>query len=444
MNKTLLLYFWLMLAGMVSTVRGESITLEQAYDRAMETDQSVAIAYTEAAKARLESALALTRMTPRLNSGINTKQNGDLNQRTAADGSSNDAVARTAGLTLSQPILDFTVRPAYEAGKISARASMIDYQGKLRDTLLAVATAYFDVLTQQKLVAIYRESLRLAKEQEALATARKRVGEVLQTDVLKSNVAVQRAQRTTVEAENTLKLRRSILANILNLGIEAEISVVEPVAFPFIDETLTSTVQRAQRQREDLQSATLNIDKKVAAHQETKAQYYPLLSADAGVSRDYADSHSRETNQSNWRFGFSLSIPWFSGGERDVKLQRAALDITQAKLDQEKVSKAVAENVEEAWLQVRTLQQNLVGLKVEVASAEENYRLLQQQYNAGEVKNLDVIQALNDLNTSRTDLAVQSYQYELGLRDLARRTANFEDERVQQALQRRFQKTSKQ
>ena len=114
------------------------------------------------------------------------------------------------------------------------------------------------------------------------------------------------------------------------------------------------------------------------------------------------------------------------------------MEISQARLNQEKLEKSVAENVEEAWLQVRTLQQNVAGLKVEVAAAEENYRLLQNQYRAGEVKNLDVVQGLNDLNTSRTDLTVQSYQYQLALRDLARRSAEFENARVQQSVQRHF------
>ena len=134
--------------------------------------------------------------------------------------------------------------------------------------------------------------------------------------------------------------------------------------------------------------------------------------------------------------GISFNIPLFTGGEKSLNLKKSDLEISQASLELQKVEKAVAENVEEAWLQVRTLRQNVEGLKVEVAAAEENYKLLQNQYRAGEVKNLDVVQALTDLNISRTDLTVQTYQLELALRDLARRTSSFEDGRVQRALQR--------
>ena len=426
------------------------ISLEAAYDLALSSDQNIAIAYEEAAKARLDAKLALTRMAPQVTSGLSQNQSGNNNNfnnvninNSNLNGGNNRGfttggvrTARSVDLTLRQPILDFTVGPAYRAGKISEQSTLIQYQGRVRDTLLAVATAYYDVLMQQKLVAINRDSLRLAVEQKDLASARQKVGEVLQTDVLRSEVTVQRAQRTMVESENTLKLRRSILANILNLGIEAEFDVAEPATYHFAEETLTSAVERARRQREDLQVSGLNVNRLKEAKAEIKAQYYPSLSANAGMSRDYTDNAGNSMSNNNWQFSLSMSIPWFTGGARELNLKRANHEITQAELQNQQTLKDVSENVAEAYLQVRTLKQNIEGLKVEVAAAEENYRLLQNQYRAGEVKNLDVVQALTDLNISRTDLTVQSYQYELALRDLARRTAEFENDRVQQALQR--------
>lgn len=434
-SKYTLLHICLVLLGLGSSSRARVISLEEAYERALETDQSIAIAHDEAAKARLEPALALTRLTPRLSGDLSSNRTG----RFASDTPTTSPINRTsagAGVSLSQPILDFTVKPAIRAGKINIQSTLLDYQGTVRDTLLAVATAYFDVLTQQKLVAINQESLRLSKEQKDLATARKNVGEVLQTDVLKTEVTVQRAQRTLVESENALKFRRSILANILNLGIEAQFDVAEPPKFPFDNETLTSAVMRAKRQREDLQTSSLAVEKQKAARDEVNARYLPSLSADAGLSRDYSHSSGDGNQENNFQVGISFNIPLFTGGEKSLNLKKSDLEISQASLELQKVEKAVAENVEEAWLQVRTLRQNVEGLKVEVAAAEENYKLLQNQYRAGEVKNLDVVQALTDLNISRTDLTVQTYQLELALRDLARRTSSFEDGRVQRALQR--------
>lgn len=436
-----LLHRWIACISLATTmgVQARVITLDEAYDRALETDQSIAVAHAEAAKARLDPELALTRLTPRLSSYLTQDRNGRIgNQSTGTNSNeiSDDRTSQRVGIALRQPILDFTVVPAYKAGKISTKAADITYAGTVRDTLLAVATAYFDVLTQQKLVSINQDSLRLAKEQRDLATARKNVGEVLQTDVLKSEVAVQRSQRTLVESENLLKFRRSVLANILNLDIESNIQVTEPPSYPFTDETLTSAIMRGKRLREDIQAANLLIEKQGFGREEIRAQYLPSLNADAGVSRDYSNSGGQSDEENNWQFGFSFNIPLFTGGEKKLNLRRSDLEIAQAKLNSQQIEKAVAENIEAAWLEVRALRQNLAGLKVEVAAAEENHRLLQSQYKAGEVKNLDVVQALTDLNISRTDLAVQTYQYQLALRDLARRTAEFENERVQRAMQR--------
>lgn len=445
LNRILVLSVLSLFSG--GLARAQLMTLEQAYDRALETDQTIAIAYEEAAKARLEPKLALTRLTPRLTSDAGRTRNGSIGSASGSSStttsSGGDRSALSAGLTLRQPILDLTVGPAYRAGKLTEISSLIDYQAAIRDTLLAVATAYYDLLTQQKLVKINTESLRLAKEQKELALAREQVGEVLKTDVLRAEVVVQRAQRTLVEAQNILKLRRSILANILNLGIEAPLEVAEPPAFPFANETLSSAVVRAQRLREVAQTAALTVDKRKAARDEIRAEYLPSISANAGLSTDATDGNGRNSTDNNWSFGLSLNMPWFTGGEKQLNIRKSEHEISQAQLDQERTAKQVAENVEEAWLQVRTLKQNLEGLKVEVAAAEENYHLLQNQYRAGEVNSLDVFQALTDLNTSRTDLTVQSYDYELALRDLARRTADFENERVQKALQKHQSTTPK-
>lgn len=46
--------------------------------------------------------------------------------------------------------------------------------------------------------------------------------------------------------------------------------------------------------------------------------------------------------------------------------------------------------------------------------------------SAGTATSLEVLDALRDLNTSRTDLAVETYGYQLALRDLERVTGVFQ------------------
>ena len=55
------------------------------------------------------------------------------------------------------------------------------------------------------------------------------------------------------------------------------------------------------------------------------------------------------------------------------------------------------------------------------------------QYRVGAATSLDVQSALNELNTARTDLSAQTYDYQVALRNLDLATGVFQQQRVEQA-----------
>ena len=407
------------------------ITLEQAYDRALASDQSIALALQSVVQADLQPARALTRLTPRLNGTLGADANGsgdsglDFNRSTGG---------RTR-LSLSQPLFDPTVGPAYRAGLLTAQESRLDYRSTVRGTAFVVASAYYDVLRQQALVAVGKESLRLAEEQKKLAEERLAVGEVIRTDVLTADVTVQRAKRTLVESENSLKLGRTILANALNYDAGSTFQLVEPAGYAVPSASLPDLRSRARRQRDDLQRLLTAVLRRTENMSETRASYLPSVDASVSAGRDLNNSSSTSgtSGDTDYSAGLSVSIPLFTGGEKQLKLKQDEAEIAKARLDYETAAKVSDEEVTRAWLETRTLEQTLVSLRSEVKSAGENYTLLQQQYRLGENKSLDVLQALTDLNTSRTDLAVSLYQYQKASRELALRTADFERVRIERA-----------
>jgi outer membrane protein len=407
------------------------LTLEQAYDRALATDQSIALALQAIIQADLQPARALTRLTPRLNGSLSSDQNGSSDSGFDFD-RSNGGRAR---LSLSQPLIDPTVRPAYRAGLLAAQESRLDYRSKVRETALLVTSSYFEVLRQQALVAVNKESQRLAGEQKKQAEERMAAGEVIRTDVLTADVAVQRAKRTLVESENALKLARTLLANVLNYNPGAAFEVVEPSSYTLPKATLPELRDRARHQRDDLQRLLTAVLRRGENMQETRASYLPSLSASVSAGRNISSNSNSDgtSGQTDYSAGLSVSIPLFTGGEKTLDLKRDESEIARAKLDYERAAKLSDEEVTTAWLQTNTLEQTLISLRAEVKSAEENYSLIQQQYAAGASRSLDVLQALTDLNTSRTDLTISVYQYQLAARELAARTADFERPRIEKA-----------
>jgi outer membrane protein TolC len=125
-----------------------------------------------------------------------------------------------------------------------------------------------------------------------------------------------------------------------------------------------------------------------------------------------------------------VSVPFFTGGQREIDLLTAKEQIAQTKLARELAAEGVESEVKQAWLLVRSLQQTLKALHAQVVAAEQGYHDLDIQYRQGTATSVDVLTTLNDLNTARKDLTVETYAYQIALRNLEQVTGIFQQERV--------------
>ena len=414
-------------AEMDRAVVAESLTLEQAYDRVFATDQTIRIAYVEIQKANLLPLSALTRQAPRvLGNASYAKPEHEIT-------SASLLTTKRADLTIELPLIDFTVFPAWRAGKLSVQSARLAQRFVVRNVLFGVTAAYYDVLKQHRVVEVNRQTLELARGQFELAQKRFNVGDVTKTDVLRARVTVERSQRTLTEAENVLRLAHSVLASILNLGTECPVVLIDPPAYPVSVESLAALQERAAAGREDLRVARLAVETAKAKRGEVIAQYGPRLVAQ--WSNVWLDPATPSQPNNFWQATVAVQIPFFEGGQRELDLRRTGLERTQADLNCENLTKSIAVDVKEVWLRAHSLEQTLQALHAEVEAADENYRSLENQYRAGTATSLDVLDALRDLSTARTDLTVQTYGYQLALRDLERVTGVFQQPRVEKIKQ---------
>lgn len=417
----------LSLAASGDKSKSRVITLEEAYERTLSSDQNIAIAAIELQKAYLEPARAWVKYTPTLSAsaGVTTRDNASsVGSRSNGSG----------GISFQQPLFDPTFGPALRRGRLAVAAAGMDYYHQIRETLFTVTQAYYDVLSQQKLVEVDREALRLAEEQQTVAQNRNNVGEVTRADVLRSRVATETARRTLIEDSSTLASMKNTLANILNLNFGEHYSVAEPSNHSSNIPKFESLLQQALSERDDLRASDLVIRQNEERIKEVRAGYLPSIvaSVDASSSDDFS---SRSQLENDLQGGISLRIPLFSAGQKAIDVRDATLTTEQSRLQHQQRIKEVEQLVKDAWLDARLLDETLDIIKVQVEAAEVSYTDLQNQYKNGTATNLDVLTALNELNQARKDLAVETYRYQVALRNIERVSGSFQKARIQQARQ---------
>ena len=410
--------------------KGRVISLEQAYDRTLSSDQSIQIAYTEILKANLLPWSALTKFGPRVTGGVSYNH-----VETTTQYYNNPILgvldAQNTNITLNQPLVDFTFFPAFKLGKLTVQSNRLQYQFTIRNVLFGVAKAYYDVLKQEQIVLLDKNTLTLAQNQLQLAQNQYDAGAVSRVDILRGQSSVESAQQTLIIDQNVLEADRNTLANTLNLhGAEREFQVTQPADAVGQVGSFDENLAVAYAGREDYKIGALAIQQNKEKRNEVIGQYAPTVSAQ--VTQNWSDSREGP-GATAWGGLVSVQIPFFTGGQREIDLRTAHLNIDEAKTNLETTQKTVQTDVNTTWLQVETLRQTIVSLKAQVKADEQNYQDLQNQYEAGAATSLDTQNALIQLAKSRTSLVTQTYQYQVARRDLERAVAVFQNQRVKHA-----------
>ena len=399
-----------------------SMTIDEAYEHALATDQSIAIALAETRKAKLLTWSAAAKLGPQLtgNAGYSQPQS-DI----TSAGEPVLVDTRSANITLQQPLLDLTVFAAYRAGKLTIEEARLTYRSSVRTVLFGVTQAYYEVLKQQSVVAVSEQTLTLAREQLALAERRYNVGVAVKSDMLRARVQAEQANRDLIGAQNALQNAHTVLDNVLNLGADREIAVSDPPAHAPSKESLETLLNRAYECREDFLAGRLAIEERDEEHNVVRAEYGPRLFGQ--FTYQWIDPETQSEKNDFWLAAVTVQIPFFTGGQREVDLKRTTIETGEAKLRQETLAKSIQEDVRAAWLNLHALEQTLAALRAQLDAAEESYKDLQSQYRAGSATSLDVMSALNDLNSARKDLITQTYDYQIALQNLERVTGVFQN-----------------
>ncbi|MFZ5807108.1 MAG: TolC family protein [Verrucomicrobiota bacterium] len=381
------------------------MTLAEAQQRVLSSDQSIQNALLEIRKAKLEPWSAITKYTPRLTGGASYSSS-----------SSNDRDTKSGNITYKQPLLDLTFFSAYRSGKLSVQSYELQKKALERETVAGLAQAYYEVLKQQKLNQLNRQSFELAEKQLELARERMRVGEITSLDESRARLDVENARKTIIEGESSLTLAKNRLRNILNLP-DDHFAIEEPEPSTLESEALDDVLQRAYRQREDYLAGELAIEQEREKKNQIIAEYAPTVSGQ--LRQQWVDPASND-NDAPWDASISVEVPFFEGGQREIDLQNADYQIEQSRLDYETLKKTIQEEIRNAWVQAQTLRQTLATLSIASETADKNYREIQAKYEVGSATSLEAQTALRDLTQAKTDFTTAHYDYEASLWELKR------------------------
>ena len=330
-----------------------------------------------------------------------------------ADRSLRDARSFGYSLSFSQPV--FRAQNYYQYGQAEHQVKQAEavFAQAAQDLIVRVAQAYFDVLAAQDTLALLQAQKTAIGEQLAQAKRNFEVGTATITDTHEAQARFDLSSAQEIAAQNDLETKRRTLQQITG----KEYSAIKPLRSevrltPPNPTSMESWVALAEKQGYPvlIQEATTEIAQLEAKRQ--KAGHYPTLDfvATYGTTSQTASQFSAvPANVTSGVVGLQLGLPLYQGGAISSREREAAALYDKSKQDLENSRRSQALTARQTYLavtngiaQVGALEQALVSSQ----SALESNKL---GYEVGVRINIDVLNAQQQLFSTRRDLAVARY-----------------------------------
>jgi outer membrane protein len=313
-------------------------------------------------------------------------------------------------VTLDYLIFDFGKRGAQvdaaTAEKLAAGANFIQAN---QNVAFRVASAFYQLLTQQERLAAAEATLKTAQTTADAAEFQLRNGRSTLPDVLNARAETSQAVFDRESADGDEKIARVALTEAVGFEPSPDISVDAANSAPLPSDlaaSIDALIARAMADRPDLAAQAAEIRAADDAIRSARAAYWPqivLQGAAAQTSIWPTVDYGQLGNASEPTWSAALAIQWriFDGGARKGEVvkaesrKRGAQDEMREKRDQ------VTREVWTAYIGFRTALRKEQAAVALLDSANASYSASLDAYNYG-VKNLiDVVTAERQLAQAR-------------------------------------------
>ena len=261
---------------------------------------------------------------------------------------------------------------------------------------LDVANAFYLLLEQQKdfealggIRLALLERVHELKEREQLGRSRASEAVSAQARLLRIEAEEEQVRSRVTTARQLLEFLTGTPTDSLSDG-EGISNPLEP------EETYLVKMDG----RADVRSAeeALEVSKKQLAI--VQGSFWPTV----GLEGNYYVERSGAAQDVNWDAALTVDVPIFEGGQNFGATKEAKAKKRQAELKLAEAKRLATLDSREIYAQLQAALSREAALEKALLAEEENYRLEVEDYRLSLVSNLDVLDALEDLQEARRDL----------------------------------------
>lgn len=255
-----------------------------------------------------------------------------------------------------------------------------------------IAQLYVQILYLSEAINVNKASLETSTKNEERGKEMVEVGKMSKADL--SQLTAQRSsdEYAIVEAESQLANYKLQLKQLLELTGDETFDIVIPKT---TDEMamaeipgLQSVYEAALTIRPEIENAQLSVKSSDVSIAIAKASKLPTINMTGGIgTSNNSLSNKGYGNQIKTNMdasaGVSVSIPLLDQRQSKTNVSKARIQKEQALLDLQDKQKQLYQTIEGYWLDANTNQQKFRAATTTVASEQQSYDLLSEQFRLG-------------------------------------------------------------
>ncbi len=392
-----------------------ALSFMQAYDLALKNDSQYRSAYYANEAGKENRILGRSNLLPTVSGSYSFSQN-----RTTVTSylygkrdTPYDYNSRDTSVQVRQGLINLDGLARYRQGVAQSKSAESQFASQQQEVITRVVGAYMDVLFKQDILALAKANRDMYAEQRRVNDHLFEKGEGTRTDMLETQARLDQTEADLLDAQDALATSKDTLAAIIGQPVDDIDALTPDFKVRESDGISYEEWKKVALDRNpDIETMRHNVD---VAHQEVlkqRAGHAPRLDLIGTYGKNTSQSISYYGEDQKVRsIGIQLNVPLYSGGSVNASSRQSVANEEKAKADLDtQISKTLVDlGKEYKGLQSGVARVN--ALDKSVASAQLLMKATEQSIKGGVRINLDLLNAQQQLYTSKRDLAQARYNY---------------------------------
>ncbi|WP_310352450.1 TolC family outer membrane protein [Pseudomonas sp. BE134] len=319
-------------------------------------------------------------------------------------------------LTLQQPLIDYEAYAAYRKGVAQSLFADEAFRGKSQQLLVRVLEHYTKALFAQDQIDIALARKKAYEQQFQQNEQLFHQGEGTRTDILEAESRYELATAEEIEARNEQDASLRELGALIGVPViditdlaplapHFQTFSLQPANYDTWHEMAVANNPNLASQRQAVEVARYEVERNRAGH-------LPKVSAFASVRQNESESG----NTYNQRYdtntiGIEVNVPLYAGGGVSASTRQASRSMEQAEYELDGQTRETLIELRRQFSACLSGVSKLRAYQKALTAAEALVVSTRQSILGGERVNLDALNAVQQLFTTRRDLAQARYDY---------------------------------